>query len=265
MLVDSHCHLDFDDFAPERDVVIARAKARGVGAMLTIGTKLSAFDGVRAIAESHENIFCSVGVHPHEAESGGVSDPEVLIALTKHPKVVALGETGLDYYYEHSPKESQQTSFRAHIAAARATGLPLVIHTRNADSDMARILDEEMNLGAFTGVLHCFSSTAELARTALDLGLFISFSGIITFKNAEEVRRVADDVPMERLLVETDAPYLAPVPHRGKRNEPGFVIHTAEKLAEVKGVPVDQLWRQTTNNFFTVFSKAVRPASSNES
>ncbi len=258
MLVDSHCHLDFEDFAPERAAVIARAKEQGVGAMLTIGTKLSAFEGVRRIAESDEIIFCSVGVHPHEAEGEGVSDPEQLIALTRRPKVVALGETGLDYYYEHSPKEKQQSSFRAHIAAARETGLPVIIHTRNADGDMARILEEEMEKGAFSGVLHCFSSGADLARKALDLGLTLSFSGIITFKNAEAVRRIAQGVPMDRLLVETDAPYLAPVPNRGKRNEPAFVVHTAEKLAEIKDVSIERLWRQTTDNFFTLFSKAVR-------
>ena len=258
MLVDSHCHLDFDAFSPERLDVIARAKAQGVGAMLTIGTKLSNFDDIRSIATSDDMIFCSVGVHPHEAEREGVSDPEQLIALSNHPKVIALGETGLDYYYDHSPKEIQQSNFRAHIEAARKTGLPLVIHTRNADGDMARILEEELDKGAFSAVLHCFSSGPELAVKALDMGFTISFSGIITFKNAQEVRQIARNVPMDRLLVETDAPYLAPAPNRGKRNEPAFVTYTAEKLAEIKGVPLDQIWRQTTDNFFNLFSKASR-------
>jgi TatD DNase family protein len=255
VLVDSHCHLDFPDFGPEVDEVVARAHAAGVGLMVTISTKVSAFDRVRAVAERFPHVFCTVGIHPHEAASEPETDKATLVALAKHPKVVGIGETGLDYFYEHSPREAQQRNFRAHIAAARETGLPLIVHTRDADADTARILDEEMEEGAFPGLLHCFSSGPGLAEKAIKLGFYVSFSGIVTFKNAESLRETAATVPMDRLLVETDAPYLAPVPKRGKRNEPGFVVHTAARLAEIKGVTAAELAEATTANFLKLFSR----------
>ena len=261
MLVDSHCHLDFPDFAPDLDGVMARACAAGVGAMVTICTRLSRFDEIRAIAEARENVWCSVGVHPHEAAEEGVSEPSRLLALARHPRVVGFGETGLDYYYEHSPREAQQKSFRAHIAAARETGLPLIVHTRDADDDTVAVLAEEHAKGPFTGLIHCFSSSRELAEKALKIGFYISISGIVTFKKAEALRETVRAVPLERLLVETDAPYLAPVPHRGKRNEPAYVARTAACVAEIKGVSPEALARATTDNFFRLFAKATRPES----
>lgn len=255
VLVDSHCHLDFPDFGPEVEEVVARAHEAGVGLMVTISTKVSEFDKVRAVAERFPHVFCTVGIHPHEADSEPETDTATLVEMAKHPKVVGIGETGLDYYYEHSPREAQQRNFRAHIAAARETGLPLIVHTRDADEDTAEILAEEMGKGAFPGLLHCFSSSAQLAEKALELGLYISLSGILTFKNATELRDTAAKVPMERLLVETDAPYLAPVPKRGKRNEPSFVVHTAATLAEVKGVSAEVLAETTTANFLKLFSR----------
>ncbi len=256
MLVDSHCHLDFPDFAPERDEVVARARAAGVGTMLTIGTKLSAFPGVRAVAEAHDGVWCTVGVHPHEAAEEAGIDAARLLAEAAHPKVVAFGETGLDYFYERSPRDAQAASFREHIAAARQAGLPVVIHARDADDDMAALLTEEMGRGAFGGVLHCFSSGPALADAAIDLGLYVSFSGILTFKKADELRTVAARLPLHRILVETDAPYLAPVPHRGKRNEPAFVTETARVLAALRGETVARVAEATTENFFALFSKA---------
>ncbi|WP_339829254.1 TatD family hydrolase [uncultured Parvibaculum sp.] len=255
MLIDSHCHLDFPDFGPEVEDVVARAHAAGVGLMVTISTKVSEFERVRAVAERFPHVFCTVGIHPHEAASEPETDTATLIEMARHPKVVGIGETGLDYYYEHSPRAAQQRSFRAHIAAARETGLPLVVHTRDADDDMAEILVEETGKGAFPGLLHCFSSGPQLAEKAIELGLYISLSGILTFKTADELRATAAKVPMERLLVETDAPYLAPVPKRGKRNEPAFVVHTAAKLAEVKGVTAAELAEATTANFLRLFSR----------
>ena len=255
VLVDSHCHLDFPDFGPEVDEVVARAHAAGVGLMVTISTKVSEFDRVKAVAERFPHVFCTVGIHPHEAASEPETDKATLVELAKHPKVVGIGETGLDYFYEHSPREAQQRNFRAHIAAARETGLPLIVHTRDADEDMAQILDEEMGKGAFPGLLHCFSSGPQLAEKAIELGLYVSFSGIVTFRNAESLRETAAGVPMERLLVETDAPYLAPVPKRGKRNEPSFVVHTAARLAEIKGVTAAELAEATTANFLKLFAR----------
>lgn len=255
VLVDSHCHLDFPDFGPEVDEVVARAHAAGVGLMVTISTKVSEFDRVKAVAERFPHVFCTVGIHPHEAASEPETDKATLVELAKHPKVVGIGETGLDYFYEHSPREAQQRNFRAHIAAARETGLPLIVHTRDADEDTAQILDEEMGKGAFPGLLHCFSSGPQLAEKALELGFYVSFSGIVTFKNAESLRETAATVPMDRLLVETDAPYLAPVPKRGKRNEPGFVVHTAARLAEIKGVTAAELAEATTANFLKLFAR----------
>lgn len=258
MLVDSHCHLDFPDFAPERDGVLARARAAGVGHFLTIGTGLVRFPEVRAVAEAAPDITCTVGVHPHEAKDEPLSGPEVLLKEAMHPKVVGFGESGLDYYYNHSPHEQQIVNFRAHIAAARQAQLPLVVHTRDAEDDTIAILQEELAKGAFTGVIHCFTGTARLARAALDLGFSISVSGIATFKKSQTLRDVVKDVPLDRLLVETDAPYLAPQPVRGKRNEPAFVVHTAAMLAELKGVSPDTLAEATTANFFRLFSKARR-------
>ena len=259
MLVDSHCHLDFPDFEPERDAVLARARAAGVGYFLTIGTKLSDFSSVRQIAEANADVSCTVGVHPHSAKDEQLESPDVLRQASEHPKVVGFGETGLDFYYDNSPREAQIAYFRIHIAAARAEGLPLVVHTRDAEDDTIKILSDEMGKGAFTGLLHCFTGTAVLAKAALDLGFYISASGIIAFKKAEDLRAVLKDVPLDRLLVETDAPYLAPPPHRGRRNEPSFIVHTAAVLAELKGVSTEELAEATTANFFRLFAKA-RPA-----
>ena len=256
MLVDSHCHLDYLEKDEDLDEVVARARRAGVGTLLTICTKLSEFQRVRAIAERFEGVFCSVGVHPHEAAEEGVEESSQLVELAGHPKVVGLGETGLDFYYEHSPRAAQETSFRAHIAAARATGLPVIVHSRDADEDTLRILQEEHAQGPYGAVIHCFTAGPELAHAALDLGFYISLAGIVTFKKAEALCETVRQVPLERLLVETDAPYLAPVPKRGKRNEPAFVVHTAEKLAELKGVTADELARATTGNFHRLFAKA---------
>jgi TatD DNase family protein len=260
MLVDSHCHLDFPDFAPERDEVIARARRAGVGTMLTICTKVTEFEKVRGLADAHPELWCSVGIHPHEAATQPETDTATLVGLAAHPKVVGIGETGLDFYYDHSPRERQEAVFRAHCAASRATGLPLIVHTRDADEKMAEVLAEEAGQGALTGVIHCFSSGRELAEKALELGFYISLSGIVTFKNAEALRAVARDVPLDRLLVETDAPYLAPMPHRGKRNEPAYVVHTAALVAALKGLDPAELAARTTENFFRLFNKARPPA-----
>jgi TatD DNase family protein len=259
-LVDSHCHLDFPDFGTEREDVIIRARNAGVWTMVTICTKISEFAEVRAIAEAHHDIWCTVGIHPHEAATQPETDATSLCRHTRHPKVVGIGECGLDFYYDHSPRERQAEVFRAHAAAARDSGLPLVVHTRDADVETAAILTEEAGKGSLKGVLHCFSSGAELADIALGLGFYLSFSGIVTFKTAAALREIAGRVPADRILVETDAPFLAPVPKRGKRNEPSFVVHTAALLAELRGVDVATLARQTTDNFFRLFDKARPPA-----
>lgn len=258
MLIDSHCHLDFPELTSDESGVLARARTARVAGMLTIGTRLDQFERVRAIAERHDNVWCSVGVHPHEAKEEGQRTPDRLIEATRHPKVVGIGETGLDFYYEHSPREEQAESFRAHIAAARQTGLPLIVHTRNADAETGDMLEDEYGKGAFPGLIHCFSSGRAVAERALALGLYISISGIVTFKAAEDLRAIVRDVPLERLLVETDAPYLAPIPKRGKTNEPAFVAHTAAKVAELKGVSLAELEAATTDNFFRLFTKAER-------
>ncbi|HKY19239.1 MAG TPA: TatD family hydrolase [Rhizomicrobium sp.] len=258
--VDSHCHLDFPDYAGQVDAVVGRAEAVGVGVCLTIGTELKRFPGVRAVAEKFPNVWCSVGVHPHESEKELLDDAAVLIREASHPKVVGIGETGLDYYYEHSPRGAQKANFRSHIAAARQTGLPVIVHTRDADDDTIDILRAEMGKGAFTGLIHCFTGTQKLADAALELGLYISVSGIATFKNSALLRDVIKTVPLERLLVETDAPFLSPVPHRGKTNEPAFMVHTAKMLADLKGVTPEELAQATTENFFDLFSKAQRPS-----
>jgi TatD DNase family protein len=255
MLIDSHCHLDFDVLAGDRDGVLARAAAAGVGGMVTISTRVREFDRLTAIAEAHDNIWCSVGTHPHHADEELDISTADLVRLSAHPKCVAIGEAGLDYHYDNSPREAQAIGFRRHIAAARETGLPLVIHARAADEDVGDILEDESARGAFPFVLHCFSSGSGLARRGLALGGYLSFSGILTFKNAEEIREVAAFAPADRILVETDAPYLAPIPHRGQSNEPSFVRFTAERLAEVRGVSFEQLALDTTANFAGLFAK----------
>lgn len=258
MLIDSHCHLDFPELTSDESGVLARARTAGVGGMLTIGTRLDQFERVRAIAERHDNVWCSVGVHPHEAKEEGQRTPDRLIEAARHPKVVGIGETGLDFFYEHSPREEQAESFRAHIAASRQTGLPLIVHTRDADAETGDILEEEYAKGAFPGLIHCFSSGRSVAERALALGLYVSISGIVTFKAAEDLRTIVRDLPLDRLLVETDAPYLAPIPKRGKTNEPAYVAHTAAKVAELKGVSLAELEAATTDNFFRLFTKAER-------
>lgn len=260
MLVDSHCHLDFPVLASDIEGVMARARAAGVGVCLSICTKLENFAGVRDMAARFDNVWCSVGVHPHEAAVEPLADAAPLIERAGDTKTIGIGETGLDYFYEHSPRAAQAANFRAHIEAARRTKLPLIVHTRDAEDETVAILREETAKGAFAGVLHCFSGTGMLAQAALDLGFYISVSGIMTFKNSEALRAVLKDVPLDRLLVETDAPYLAPVPHRGKPNEPAFVAHTAAALAKLKGIGVEELARATTDNFFRLFTKATRPS-----
>jgi TatD DNase family protein len=256
MLVDSHCHLDFAE-AAERPEIVARARRAGVQTLLTICTKLAEFPAVRAIAEKDPDIWCSVGVHPHEAEAEAATTADTLAGFARHPKVVGIGETGLDFYYDHAPRERQTDSFRVHIATARTTGLPLIVHTRNADDETIAILEAEK---VSNGVIHCFSTGRMLAERAVKLGFYISLSGIITFKNAQELRDIVHDLPLERLLIETDAPYLAPVPLRGKTNEPAFIVHTAALVAELKGVTMDELAQATSKNFFRLFAKAQPPA-----
>jgi len=255
MLIDSHCHLDFPDFAAELDAVVARARAAGIGRMVSISTRVKKHAQVLAIAEKFPDVFCSVGTHPHNAHEELDIDTAALVAMARHPRIVAIGEAGLDYHYDNSPREAQETGFRRHIAAARETGLPLVIHAREADADMARILEEESGKGAFPAVLHCFTGGRDLAMRAVALGHYVSFTGILTFKNSQALRDIAAALPADRILVETDAPYLAPLPFRGKRNEPAYVANTAAVLAEMRGVSADEIARQTTENFFRLFSK----------
>ena len=255
MLVDSHCHLDFPDFAQEVERVVARAQSAGVEIMLSIGTRLDRFEGVLALAERFPSVYCTVGVHPNEADSAPDVQVDQLLELARHPKVVGFGETGLDFYYEKSDRDRQKRAFRIHMEAARQAQLPVVIHTRDADRDMAEILTEEWAKGAFPALIHCFSSGRQLAEIALDFGFYISISGIITFKNAEPLRDVVSGIPLDRLLVETDSPYLAPIPFRGKRNEPAHVVHTARKVAELKDVDEDTLAQATSANFLRLFEK----------
>jgi TatD DNase family protein len=262
MLVDSHCHLDFPDFAGELDAIVARAQAAGVARIVTISTRIRRHAEVLAIAERFPDVYCSVGTHPHNAHEELDITVDELIGRTRHPKVVAIGEAGLDYHYDSSPRDAQTQGFRNHIAAARATGLPLVIHSRDADADMARMLEEETGKGAFPAVLHCFTGGRDLAQRAIALGLFISFTGILTFKNSDELRALAQGLPADRILVETDAPYLAPGVHRGKRNEPAYVVETAKVLAASRGVSLEGIERQTTENFFRLFRKVPRQAAS---
>jgi TatD DNase family protein len=260
MLVDSHCHLDFPDFADELDAVVGRARAAGIGRLVTISTRVARHDGVLAIAERFAEVYCSVGTHPHNAHEETEITVADLVARTRHAKVVAIGEAGLDYHYDFSPREAQEQGFRTHIAAARETALPLVIHSREADEDVARILEEETGRGFFPAVLHCFTGSRELARRAIALGLHISFTGILTFKNSGELRAIAAELPADRILVETDAPYLAPGRYRGRRNEPAYVVETAKVLAAARGVAFAEIARQTTENFFCLFAKVPRPA-----
>jgi TatD DNase family protein len=260
MLVDSHCHLDFPDFADDLDGIVARADAAGIGRIVTISTRVRRLGGLLAIAEKFPNVYCSVGTHPHHADEEDGIPADELIELTRHPKVVALGEAGLDHFYENGSPEAQERGFRAHIAAARATGLPLVIHTREADEDCGRILEDEMAKGAFRAVLHCYTGGRRLAMQAIALGLSISFTGILTFKKSLTLRELAADLPADRIMVETDAPYLAPGKFRGKRNEPAYVVEIAKVLAEARGVSLQEISDQTTANFFGLFSKVPPPA-----
>ena len=256
MFVDSHCHLDFPEFADDLDGIVARAGEAGVKHMLSICTHVTKFEQVLAVARRYDNIFCTVGIHPHNAGEEPEVTPEDLIGLADHYKVIGFGETGLDYHYNNSPSDIQIRQFKSHIEASRELGLPLIVHTRDADDDMASILKEETEKGSFSGLLHCFSSSRALADTAIGLGIYLSISGIVTFKKADELRDIVKDAPLDRLLIETDAPYLAPVPMRGKVNEPAFAHYTAEKVAEIKGLSIEEVARATTNNFFTLFTEA---------
>lgn len=259
MLVDSHCHLDFADFDADRDALVGRARAAGVGTMVTISTRVAKFARLKEIALRYERVYCSIGTHPHNAaEEPDVTADDLARIATAEPLVVAIGEAGLDYHYDNSPRVAQRDSFLRHIAAARQTQLPLVIHAREADEDIAAILEDEAGRGPFPFVLHCFSSGAGLARRGLALGGCVSFSGILTFKGADTLRAIAADVPLDRLLVETDAPYLTPAPHRGRRNEPAYVVDTARVLASIKGVTEDALAEATTANFHRLFNKVPR-------
>ena len=255
MLIDSHCHLDFPDFADELDAIVARASEAGIGRIVTISTRVRRLGALLDIAARFPNVYCSVGTHPHQADEEDGIAAEQLIELTRHPKVVALGEAGLDYFYQHGSRQAQERGFRAHIQAARATGLPLVIHTREADEDCGRILRDEMAKGSFRAVLHCYTGGRELAMKAIEMGLSISFTGILTFKKSQALRDLAAELPADRIMVETDSPYLAPGKFRGKRNEPSYVVEVAKVLAETRGVSLQEISAQTTENFFRLFSK----------
>jgi TatD DNase family protein len=254
-LIDSHCHLDFPDFATDLDAVVERARAAGVERMVTIGTQVANADRVVEIAERYEDVYFTIGVHPHEAAKAGAKDLAAIRRLTAHPKCVGIGEAGLDYHYDFAPRDVAKRLFRDQIALARELSLPLVIHARDADDDIAAILADEMGQGRFGAILHCFTSSRALAEAALDLGLWISFSGVVTFKRSEGLRAIARDAPIDRILVETDAPYLAPIPHRGRRNEPAFVVATAGVVAEARGIGVEELAAATRANTLTVFPK----------
>jgi len=260
MLVDSHCHLDFPAFADEVDAVVARAEAANISRIVTISTRVRRHTGVLEIAERFPSVYCSVGTHPHHAHEELDITVADLVRRTCHPKVVAIGEAGLDYHYDFSPRAAQEQGLRAHIAAARESGLPLVIHCRDADEDMSKILQEETGKGAFAAVLHCFTGTRALALAGISLGFYVSFTGILTFKKSDDLRAIAAELPSNRILVETDAPYLAPGRYRGKRNEPAYVVETARALAEVRGVSLEEIALQTTENFFRLFAKVPRDA-----
>lgn len=254
-VIDTHCHLDFADFDAERDELMERCRQSGVVRMVTISTRVKKFDTLCRLAEEYDNVYCSVGTHPHNAAEEPDVTADQLVRLAEHPKCVAIGEAGLDYFYDHAPRDAQAGSFRRHIAAARTSQLPLVIHARNADDDMIKILEEETTEGVFPFILHCFSSGAQLAETGVRLGGYISFSGILTFKKSQELRDIAATVPHERLLVETDAPYLAPMPFRGKRNEPSYVVNTARVLGETLGLSEPAIRSLTTANALRVYNK----------
>ena len=256
MFIDSHCHLNYKGLVEDQAAVLERARAAGVSTMLNISTRESEWDDVVGVAERHADVWASVGIHPHEADAHPDIDTAKLVDRAQHPRIVAIGETGLDYYYDKSDREQQRTSFRSHIAAARETGLPLIVHTRDAEEDTASILTEEMKTGTYTGVIHCFTASDAFARTALDLGLYISISGIVTFKNAKDLQSTAATIPQDRLLIETDSPFLAPVPHRGKPCEPAFVVDTARFLADLRKTGLDDLAQITRDNFHRLFSKA---------
>jgi TatD DNase family protein len=259
-LIDTHCHLDFPDFKEQRDDVVNRARAAGVRRMITICTHASRFAGVKEVAETYDDVFCSLGVHPHHSgEDGELVETDWLIENSTHPKLVGLGETGLDYYYNNSPKDVQQESFRRHIRASLATDLPLIVHTRDADEDTYEILKEE-GRGSLRGLLHCFSSGAKLAQQAVQMGFYLSLSGIVTFKKSQDLRDIVKDIPLDKILVETDAPFLAPMPHRGRTNEPAYVVHTAAVIAEVKGITLEELGKITSENALRVFNKMSAPA-----
>jgi len=257
-MIDSHCHLNYKGLVEDQAGMIARARAAGVTAMLNISTREREWDAVIGLAEYEDDVWASVGIHPHEADDHTGIDTARLVGIAAHPKVVAIGETGLDYYYEHSDRVQQQTSFRVHIDAARQTGLPVIVHTREAEDDTAAILREEAERGAFSGVIHCFTASDAFADIALDLGFYISISGIVTFRNARALQETARRIPGERLLIETDSPFLAPVPHRGKVCEPAFVADTARMLAELRGVSVEELGEQTSRNFYDLFTKCTK-------
>ena len=258
MFIDSHCHLNYKGLVEQQAEILARARENGVSAMLNISTREREWDDVIGLAEQETDVWASVGIHPHEADQHVGMDCAKLVAKAAHPRVVAIGETGLDYYYDKSDRAQQGTGFREHIKASRETGLPIIIHTRDAEADTAAILTEEMREGAFTGVIHCFTASAAFARIALDLGMYISLSGIVTFKNAQDLQDVAKWLPEDRLLVETDAPFLAPIPHRGRTGEPAFVADTACFVAQLRGVAPEILAQQTSDNFYNLFSKAIR-------
>jgi TatD DNase family protein len=255
MLIDTHCHLDFPEIAADMAGVLARAQAAGVGRMVTISTRVKKYDVYRALAEQNDNVWFTVGTHPHQAHE----EPDVtvadLVALASHPRCIGIGEAGLDYHYDKSPRDVAARVFRTHIAAARQTGLPLVIHSRDADADMAAILRDEMGMGRFNALLHCFTSSRELAETAIELGLYVSFSGVLTFKNSQGLRDIAADMPMDRVLVETDAPFLAPTPHRGKPNQPAWVAETNKVLGDTKGLTSEEIASKTTSNALRIFDK----------
>ena len=259
-IVDSHCHLNYKGLNEDKDAVVERARNAGVGCMLAINTKLKEYEQIIDIVDTYPDVFGTVGIHPHEAENEPDVALDALLERSNHPKIVGIGETGLDYYYDNAPRDMQQVNFRSHITAARETGLPVIVHTRGADEDCVEMLREEMARGAFTGVIHCFTASQFLADAVLDLGFYISISGIATFKSARDLQATIKTIPLDRLLVETDAPFLAPVPHRGKTCEPAFVMDTARFVADLKGIPFEELQEATTANFFKLFNKVTPPS-----
>ncbi len=259
MIIDSHCHLNYDSMMRDMDGVMARAKEAGVETMLAINARLSEYGDIVAIAELYDNVFATVGSHPHEAEKEPNVHADELIKKAHHNKVIGIGESGLDFFYEYAPRDLQTANFRAHITAARETGLPLIVHARDADDECIAILQDEMGKGAFPAVIHCFTASRAFAEASLELGFYISISGIVTFKSAKDLQETTKIIPMDRLLIETDAPYLAPVPKRGKPNEPSYVKYTAEFISKLLDIPYEELAKSTTDNFYDLFTKATRP------